>query len=197
MGKIDHGQDNWTIVKYCSSTAQSNFFLSPRIWPMWKNVFYWTIFISQEVEWHPTVTSQQQQRASLYRYGLSNIFIKVRTPNIWSFSVFLSISLNLNCICHKPVIALAVIDHSSLTWKEVSICYSTSFCVLQPDLPRCSRKTGLKNTQWRFNILIGESHYNGLNLVQLICIIDTGNWLLRNNIAALSSKLQYSTQILS
>lgn len=97
MCKIDHGQDNWTIVKYCSSTAQSNFFLSPRIWPMWKNVFYWTIFISQEVEWHPTVTSQQQQRASLYRYGLSNIFIKVRTPNIWSFSVFLSISLNLNC----------------------------------------------------------------------------------------------------
>lgn len=23
--KTDHGQDNWTVVKYCLSTAQSNF----------------------------------------------------------------------------------------------------------------------------------------------------------------------------
>lgn len=92
MCKIDNGQDNWIIVKYCSSTAQSNFFLRPRVWPMWKNVFCWAIFVSQEAEWHPTASSQQQQRASLHTYGHSNIFIKARTPNIWSPSI----SLNLN-----------------------------------------------------------------------------------------------------
>lgn len=92
MCKIDHRQDNWIIVERCSSTAQSKLFLRPRTWLVHKNVFYWTIFISQGAEWYPTVTSQEQQRASPHASTSSNIFIKVRTPNILS----LPICLNLN-----------------------------------------------------------------------------------------------------
>lgn len=154
------------------------FLLRSRIRPMWISVCYWIIFISWEINWRPTITSQWYEGLhcldmdthkhfylsedtkylkSIYSFETTNYMPQTTPSSDWHWSVI----------------------HPSLGKKYLFgiqlVCFFFFFFNCSLAYWDALVKQGWKKKQWnrqhtRFNTLMGESHWKGLNLLLLVCI---------------------------